>query len=378
MFLQETQRKTGHRFQNFLYKGYETKFCQEKDDMTVPARSSEFHGKPIAIWLFTTAFMVFAMAVIGAITRLTESGLSMVEWRPLIGTLPPLSQEEWERVFNLYRETPEYQKKNFGLSMAEFQYIFFWEWFHRLWGRMIGLIYALPFFYFLIRGMIPKGYHLKLFGLLLLGGAQGLMGWFMVQSGLIDRPSVSHYRLAAHLGLAFLIFGLLIWLGLSLWKGKGEECTASPVSAFLRGHGWMALGMLSVTIIWGAFVAGLDAGLVYNSFPKMGDHFYPAEIQPGLSLWLHIFENHAWVQFTHRWLGVLTGLFVLSFALHAWVKGDRRGLSTAIGITVIAQIVLGIATLLTQVWIPLAALHQAGALILVGFVLASLHSFKKR
>ena len=168
--------------------------------------------KNIRNWLFFTAFMVFTLAIIGAVTRLTESGLSMVEWKPLIGAIPPLSQEEWNRVFGLYQATPEFIHKNSWMELEDFKKIFFWEWLHRLWGRIIGLVFALPMIWFWIKGQIPEGYKVKFVGLLLLGGAQGAMGWFMVVSGLNDVPEVSHYRLAAHLGLALLVFVLLLWM----------------------------------------------------------------------------------------------------------------------------------------------------------------------
>ena len=311
--------------------------------------------KVISNWLFFTAFMVFCMAIIGAITRLTESGLSMVEWRPLIGALPPLNEAEWLRVFALYQETPEYQAKNFGMEIAEFKNIFFWEWFHRLWGRLIGLVYALPLLYFWVRKQVPKGYGLKLFIGLLLGGSQAVMGWYMVESGLVDRPSVSHFRLAAHLGLAFIIFAYLIWVGLSLRGFMNNQS-----SFCLKRHGWITLGFISVTIIWGAYVAGLDAGLVYNNWPQMGPHWIPPEVT-GLR---SIFFDPVAVQFTHRWIAVLTLLIVLSFA---W-RTKNHGLA----VMVFIQVGLGIATLLSNVAIPLAATHQAGALILIALMIHQL------
>lgn len=315
--------------------------------------------RPIASWLFVCAFMVLAMAVIGAITRLTESGLSMVEWRPLIGTLPPLNEAEWERVFGLYQDSPEFQKKNSWMSLDEFKTIFFWEWFHRFWGRMIGIAYALPMVFFWLKGMIPRGYKSKLLIGLLLGSAQGLMGWYMVKSGLVDRPSVSHFRLAAHLSLAFIVYGYLLWLGFRLWgapRNTGSFC--------LRRHGWTSLLFVSLTIIWGAFTAGLDGGLIYNSWPKMGDVWIPAE-----------FENikaalnaPAGVQFIHRWLALFSAALTLWFAArikHLWLGG-----------MVILQVGLGIATLLMQVPTHLAATHQAGAFVLAGiliFILQKIH-----
>jgi len=322
--------------------------------------STDTHKKIIAHWLFFTAFMVLAMAVIGAITRLTESGLSMVEWRPLIGTLPPLSAQEWQRVFDLYRDTPEYQQKNFGMDLPEFQYIFFWEWFHRFWGRLIGLVYALPLLYFWVRKQIPDGYHGKLLIGLFLGGAQAVMGWYMVQSGLIDRPSVSHFRLAAHLSLAFIIFCYLLWLAFSL-----KSHTKETVSFCKIRHGWVGFVALFVTLIWGAFVAGLDAGLVYNSWPKMGSHWVP----PELNSLIAPFIDPVSVQFIHRWMAIIAALIIGSFA---W-----RMKNFPLGGMVLLQVGLGIATLLSMVAIPMAALHQAGAFILGGLLIWQLQNLKR-
>jgi len=311
-------------------------------------------------WLFFTAFMVLAMAVIGAITRLTESGLSMVEWRPLIGTLPPLSEAEWQRVFDLYRETPEYNKKNAGMELAEFKNIFFWEWFHRLWGRMIGVVYALPLLYFWVRKKIPDGYKLKLFIGLVLGGMQGVMGWYMVESGLVDRPSVSHFRLAAHLTLAFFIFCYLLWLAFDIRGNK------TPPSSFcLKRHGWTTFAFVTVTIIWGAYVAGLDAGLVYNSWPMMGPHWVPPELKSFTS----IFIDPVSVQFFHRWIAIITAFIVFTFA---W-----RIKSFALAGMVFLQVGLGIATLISMVAIPLAAMHQAGAFILGGIMIYELNKLHR-
>ncbi|MBL4589090.1 MAG: COX15/CtaA family protein [Alphaproteobacteria bacterium] len=315
--------------------------------------------KHIVIWLSITAFMVFAMAVIGAITRLTESGLSMVEWRPLIGALPPINEEEWLRVFALYKESPEFAQQHSWMALGDFKKIFFWEWFHRLWGRTIGLVYALPLLYFWIRKMIPAGFHARLFFLFILGGGQGVMGWYMVQSGLIDVPSVSHYRLAAHLFLAVILFTGLVWTALDLKMGQTKWTWDNFC---LKRHGLVSLGFLFTTIIWGAFVAGLDGGMVYNTWPMMGGEWIPTEV--GANNTLH--SDPVVVQFFHRWIAMLSGLVIFAYAL--------RVKSWALSGMIFLQIGLGISTLLTQVWIPLAALHQAGALILLTLLLKSMHS----
>ncbi len=316
-------------------------------------------SRPIAYWLFTVAFLVFAMAVIGAITRLTESGLSMVEWKPLIGAIPPLNDAEWERVFGLYRETPEFKHKNFWMEIDDFKNIFFWEWFHRLWGRLIGVAYAVPLLFFWVRGMIPHGYKFKLLVGFVLGGLQGVLGWYMVKSGLVERPSVSHFRLAAHLGLAFLIFGYLVWIGFDF---LGKPVRAATFC--IRRHGWTALFFMTVTIIWGAFTAGLDGGLLYNEWPLMGKHFIPMEAVNAAAF----INDPAGVQFVHRWIAVITMLVVLSFA---W-----RVKNGPLAAMVFIQVGLGMATLLSQVHLHTAAAHQAGAFIVVGLLIAQLYQLR--
>ena len=331
--------------------------------------------RAVIIWLWASAFMVFAMAIIGAITRLTESGLSMVEWRPLIGTIPPLNAEEWQRVFDLYRDTPEYRYKNAGMGIDQFKEIFFWEWFHRVWGRLIGLVYAVPFFWFLLRRQVPIGFHGRLWLLLFLGGLQGVIGWYMVESGLVDRPSVSHYRLAMHLGMATIIFGLLVMTAQQIAQAHRPvvETIKKPV---LRRHGWFSLVCLSITIVWGAFVAGLDAGLFYNSFPLMNGAWLPNEIFDVRPLVIGFFDNPALVQFSHRYLAMATTLVLVVLAVRAMGQTNAtpsvRYLGLGIGVMALMQTSLGIATLLSQVWIPLAALHQAGALVLVALMAAFL------
>ncbi len=315
---------------------------------------------PVLIWLLFCCAMVFCMIVIGAITRLTESGLSMVEWRPLIGTLPPLSQEEWERVFAIYQQTPEYQQKNFWMGLSDFKTIFFWEWFHRLWGRLIGVAFAVPLIFFAIWRMIPKGQAWKYIAMLFLGGAQGVMGWYMVESGLVDIPAVSHYRLAAHLSLAFLILCLLFWLALDLIKLKDHSHHKG-----LFAHAIIALISLCATIFWGAYVAGLDAGLIYNEYPLMGGSFFPAREMILEPYWINFLETHAGVQFTHRWLAAFSLVIILGFSVHAALRGVNCNGFHALGFMVIVQFGLGIATLLSAVWLPLGVLHQAGAAILL-------------
>ncbi|MAS87296.1 MAG: heme A synthase [Micavibrio sp.] len=314
----------------------------------------------VVYWLFFTCFMVGAMAVIGAITRLTESGLSIVEWHAFKDMMPPLHHTEWERLFAVYQTTPEYLKINHGMSLESFKQIYFWEWLHRLWGRLIGLVYALPLAFFWLRNMIPQGYKGKLLIGLLLGGLQGFMGWYMVASGLVDRPDVSHYRLAAHLGLAFAIFAYLYWLALSI-----RDKTPDKIYSFcLMRHGIIALVFLSITIVWGAFTAGLEAGMIYNTWPLMGGQFTPPEALASIT------ESHAWVQFSHRWLAAITLFVIGSFAWRVkslWLMG-----------AIMIQFILGISTLLSQLWIPLAAMHQLGALIVLATLITILNSMWRK
>lgn len=317
-------------------------------------------------WLALSAFMVFAMAVIGAITRLTESGLSMVEWRPLIGALPPMNEAEWQRVFDLYRETPEYKNINHGMDLSAFKEIFFWEWFHRLWGRLIGVVYAVPLFVFLMKGMIPSHMKKPLIGLLFLGGLQGVIGYVMVLSGLVDRPSVSHYRLALHLMTAWFIFVGLVWCyyRMSPTLKMVETCFCQ------RRHGWVAFMFIFITMVWGAFVAGMDAGMIYNEWPSMGQgRLIPSDMWFMTPAWMNIFENAASVQFIHRWLAFVTLVFVASFAF--------RMKNFALGGMVFFQFALGIMTLISQVEISYAALHQAGAFILTAIMIKQLYTMKK-
>lgn len=329
--------------------------------MSVAIASAHPH-KPLYIWLFTMAILVALMVVIGGVTRLTGSGLSMVEWRPLMGTLPPLSEAEWQRVFLLYQQSPEYQEVNWGMSLAAFKQIFFWEYVHRLWGRLLGLAFGLPLIWFWLRKQIPAGYGAPLFGLLILGGLQGVIGWWMVVSGLVHEPAVSQYRLATHLSMALLIFALLIWTGLNLRDGQ---------AGLPRGHNAGTIFLVAITIIAGAFVAGMDAGLLYNEYPLMGEGLVPIEYgEMGLSDPL---ENPASAQFHHRWVALLTVLAVIGL----WVK-TRKNAHLAMRAHLMlgmvgVQFALGIFTLLNGVPVWLGAAHQTGAVLLLGFTLLVVH-----
>ena len=319
--------------------------------------------KILAYWLYLMAFLVGLMVIIGGITRLTGSGLSMAEWRPLIGILPPLSHDEWLRVFELYKNTPEYQQLNFGMLMREFKQIFFWEYFHRLWGRLLGLVYVLPLIYFFIRGRIPTNYKIPLVGLALAGGLQGVVGWWMVASGLAEEPTVSQYRLAAHLGIALGIFTCLLWLAHSLSFGCSRIKFETPTLVF---------AILFITIIAGAFVAGMDAGLLYNQYPLMGDGFIPVEYgEKGL---FDPFENPASAQFHHRWIALFAMLGVIYLWRHSRFTKIAVKRANLMLIIVFAQFTLGILTLVNAAPVYLGVMHQTGALLLLAASLSVIHS----
>lgn len=325
--------------------------------------------RPIALWLFGLALMVFAMVVLGGVTRLTDSGLSMVEWRPVTGWLPPFSEVEWLRIFEKYQAFPEFHKVNADMTVGEFKGIFWLEFLHRLWGRLIGVAFFVPFVFFLIKGRI-RGRRMVVLGLIfILGGLQGGMGWYMVKSGLVDRPDVSQYRLAAHLILALVIYGSLIWCGLEAWFGRK---TVKGADSGLFAYSRWVLILIFVTAFSGALVAGLDAGLSYNTFPLMDGELIPEGLFSSQPAYLNLFENRLTVQFDHRLLAVITFFLVIRFwyVTHKAVSpaAVRRSVQ---GLAVMAcvQVGLGISTLLLAVPTLLGALHQAGALVLLGFAI---------
>ena len=323
------------------------------------------HSGKIRIWLLSTIIMVILMILIGGVTRLTDSGLSMVEWRPLWGFLPPISQFEWNRVFELYMKSPEYIFKNKGMSLEEFKEIFFWEYFHRLWGRLIGIIFIIPLLFFIIVKKIPKSILSKLFLILFLGGLQGFIGWWMVKSGLVNDPTVSQYRLTIHLSNALLILSLLIWVYLDVKEG---------VSQIKPDFSFFMFSILFITIIAGAFVAGMDAGLMYNEYPFMGDSLIPENY--GEYQLLDPFENPASAQFHHRHLALFTTLCTLFYCYKYYFESEDKKvkkLSLLISIVVCSQFTLGIITLINMVPVYLGAIHQTGAVILFISLICSMH-----
>lgn len=327
----------------------------------------EDRRRPIRAWLYTVAAMVFGVLIVGGITRLTRSGLSMVEWNPLLGFIPPLNHEQWLDVFHRYQQYPEYQQLRQGMSLGEFKFIFFWEFTHRLLARSIGVVFLLPMLFFWLKGWFNRLLLARALVLFALGGLQGLMGWLMVASGLVDRPSVSHFRLAAHLSLAFIICAYAFWLVRELRIDATRARTTPRVRALLVSGLTITGVLLALQIVWGAFVAGLKAGHYANTFPLMGGRWVPRGLLAHDPAWLAFLENPITVQWTHRVIGTLLALAVLVFVVRALRAGlDPRSRTHALVLLALmaVQYALGVLTLIYYVPIPLAAAHQATALVL--------------
>ncbi len=336
----------------------------------------EERRRHLRIWLASGAVLTFLILVIGGITRLTQSGLSIVDWNPIMGVVPPLSEAQWLEVFERYRQFPEYQRLRQGMTLDEFKFIFFWEYIHRLAARTIGLVFLIPFMFFWIRGYFNPQLRNRTLALFGLGALQGFMGWFMVRSGLVDNPAVSHYRLASHLSIALLIFGSCLWLMWELRTPREPVALGlTPGQAQIRGV-YALGGLLMVQILWGAFVAGLDAGLYFNTFPLMGGRLVPPgamSLEPALR---NLVENPITVQWVHRVLGTVLAVSSLAVLVQHWRhSGDRisRRFSTAFATLVLVQYGLGILTVIYFVPVSLGVLHQATAVVILGTWLAWLH-----
>jgi cytochrome c oxidase assembly protein subunit 15 len=324
---------------------------------------------PVRIWLYCVAAMVLLMVVVGGATRLTESGLSITSWKPISGMLPPLSMTDWQAEFDAYKQIPQYRELNSWMQLADFQYIFWWEWSHRFLGRIIGFVFAIPFVVFLVQRRFSWDLAAPLAGLFVLGGFQGFLGWWMVSSGLSELTSVSQYRLAAHLVAASLLFIALIWVARRLIPPANTATTSSrwPVALLLL--------LVILQIGAGAFVAGLDAGLAFNTWPLMDGALIPSGLDQLDPFWRNLFENHLTVQFVHR---MIAYAIVLYLAILLWARSHNGGFAGVhgwlprLGLLVLLQVALGIATLLSMVPLSLALGHQALAFMLAGAVTAYL------
>ncbi|TYP60817.1 cytochrome c oxidase assembly protein subunit 15 [Stutzerimonas stutzeri] len=333
--------------------------------------------RAIRAWLAVLFVLVLAMIVVGGATRLTGSGLSITEWKPVTGAIPPMNAADWQSEFDLYRQIPQYQELNRGMSLSEFQYIYWWEWGHRLLGRVVGLVWALGFVFFWATSRIPTGWTPRLLSLGALGGLQGAIGWWMVSSGLNEGMlRVASYRLATHLGIAFLILGLITWYVLQLSRSEAELMRArraGEAKLFRMSTGLMHLTF--VQILLGALVAGIDAGRTYTGWPTMGGEWIPAAIWDGTLGWRNFFENPALVQFIHR----MTGYLLAIFAVVVWLRARRsphpvtRGAFSVMIVAMAAQIGLGILNVIHASPLHLALTHQFGAVVLFAMILRARH-----
>jgi len=342
--------------------------------MNTESRQSQ--NRAVATWLLICCGLVFVMVVLGGFTRLTGSGLSMVDWRPLMGFLPPMSDTEWQRVFEMYKQSPEFQKVNSAFGVNEFKSIFWLEFLHRLLGRTIGIVFLVPFVFFFVRGYIRPSEWAKYLLMFVLGGMQGVLGWYMVKSGLIDVPHVSQYRLTAHLVAAFIIYAYMFWVAMSLLFPRADDASK---------HSWygktLALFVLvSTTVVSGGFVAGLKAGKIYNTFPMMGDQWFPPGLMALEPFWRNFFDNMTTVQFDHRYLAITTFVIVVFYwfkARSADVPARARPALNALLHTAVLQVALGIATLLLAVPVILGATHQGVAMLLFTIALYLVHALRR-
>ncbi len=334
-------------------------------------------NKRVIYWLLTGCLLMFLMVVVGGITRLTHSGLSITNYKLISGTLPPMNELEWQEAFDLYKQYPEYQKLNSHFTLEDFKDIYFWEWFHRFIGRMIGLVFIIPFLYFLIKKQLTKSTIKKAIILLVLGAFQGFLGWYMVKSGLVDNPDVSHYRLAAHLTTAFITFAYTFWVALDLMFPDKKQIDKNFRSLVRWG-----MAILLIQIIYGAFVAGLDAGFIHNHWPMMseGKFMHQTVYIEQSPLYKNFIEGKSGVQFIHRMLAYVVVIFILMI----WFKAKKRNLNkiqlkgiNAMVFIMILQFLLGVFTIINQVPVWLGVAHQIGAFLLLATMTFTLHRFSK-
>ncbi len=333
-------------------------------------------NKPIIIWLLTGCLLIFLMVIIGGITRLTNSGLSMVDWNPIMGFIPPMSDLSWNEAFDKYKQYPEYQLVNYHFTLDEFKSIFFWEYFHRLVGRVIGVVFLLPFIYFLIRKQLSKKLILQCLILFGMGGLQGFIGWWMVKSGLVKDPDVSHFRLAIHLITAFLTFVYTFWVALGLMYEDKKTLDFKTLRVIL----YFIFGVTVLQIIYGAFVAGLNAGFVMNTFPKMGDQWISDSVVTFSPTWLNFVEGIGGVQFIHRYLAYLVVGLIVYFVIKSRkyeLSVRQKNSSNILLYAVLFQFLLGVFTLILSVPVWLGVLHQLGAFLLLTAIVFSMHAYKK-
>ena len=328
----------------------------------------------LRIWLAVVLIAIAALVIVGGATRMTDSGLSITQWKPIHGVIPPLNEAQWQEELDLYKAIPEYERINKGMTVSEFKFIYWWEWTHRLLARSVGVIFALPLVFFWVTGRVESRLKLPLLGILALGGLQGFVGWWMVASGLIDRVDVSQYRLATHLTLASLIFAAIVWV----WRGIGHHSADRPPSAFSARVAGLLVALVLIQIYLGGLVAGLKAGLLYNTWPLMDDTFVPSGLFVMKPWFVNLFENATTVQFDHRMVAYLlwlvAGLHMIGNMRRAPSSTHARRSAVLFGLVTI-QGLLGITTLVLQVPIAWALAHQTGAIIVLGFAVAHWRGF---
>jgi len=327
-------------------------------------------SKPVAIWLLVVAAMVLGMVIVGGATRLTDSGLSITEWKPVTGAVPPLSDADWQREFALYKQIPQYSQLNAGMSLSAFKSIYWWEWSHRLLGRLLGVVFFVPFVVFAIRRALPRRLFLRLGGIFLLGGLQGAVGWWMVSSGLAHRVSVAPERLMVHLGLAFALLGLLLWTAFDAWSGAARQTLPSPWG---RRAAWL-IGLIYLQILLGALVAGNDAGLVYNDWPLMNGALVPDDYGSGSGLWATLAHVQGAVQLHHRIVAYVLTIAAVGLGVAAWrsryLSQDAKLLGVAVAGAVVLQAGLGVATLMMHAPVGMSIVHQLMAALVLTLAVA--------
>ncbi len=342
-------------------------------------KSSDLYNTKIFLWLLTITFMVLTIIVIGGLTRLTDSGLSMTDWRPLTGIIPPISDKNWEQVFDMYKLTPEYIIVNKNMTLNEFKYIFWWEWFHRIFARLIGVVFIIPLIYFIIKKQISKLLYKRLFIVFIFGLFQAVVGWWMVKSGLTENPYVSPYRLTFHLLNALVIFSILLWISMDYKYSVKINFLSKPFT-----HDFyilISILLIFITIASGGFMAGTNSGQSFNTFPLMNGKLIPDDYfleDLGIS---NLFENTVAINFNHRWISIFSFFYIIYICIK-FIKFDNKNVSNIIVCAIIffltLQVLLGIITLLSNVYLPIASMHQTNSILLLSTLLICYHQFKYR
>ena len=342
-------------------------------------KPSEYYNLSVYIWLLTITAMVLLIIVIGGLTRLTESGLSMTDWRPILGVIPPITLQDWIDVFEMYKQTPEFIIVNKNMTMNEFKYIFWWEWFHRIFARLIGVVFIIPLIYFLIKKQVSKSLLLRLPIVFMFGIFQAFVGWWMVKSGLSENPYVSPYRLTFHLLNALIIFSILLWIAMDYKHSLKTNFLSKPFSQdFLV---FFSIVLVFITIGTGGFMAGTNSGQSFNTFPLMNGKIIPDDyFLEDLGIY-NIFENTVAINFNHRWFSIFVFFYII-FVCFKFIKFDNKKVPKILVILVLffltLQVALGIVTLLSNVYLPLASMHQTNSILLLSTLLISYHQFKYR